>query len=69
MGQPAKRPAWPTGSASLHDLGDPWGLPVGAGLGARAGEARLREVLLAGGVSAVRRAAETPLNLVIEARP
>jgi hypothetical protein len=38
-------------------------------LGAQAGEARLREALSAGGFSRVRRAAETPFNLVLEARP
>ena len=37
-------------------------------LGTQAGEARLREVLLAGGFTQVRRAAETPFNLVLEAR-
>ncbi len=37
-------------------------------LGTQAGEAKLREVLLAGGFGSVRRAAETPFNLVIEAR-
>jgi SAM-dependent methyltransferase len=37
-------------------------------LGTQAGEARLREVLNAGGLGSVRRAAETPFNLVIEAR-
>ncbi len=42
--------------------------PVGAALGTQAGEARLREVLREGGFGSVRRAAETPLNLVIEAR-
>ena len=42
--------------------------PGRAGLGTQAGEARLREVLQAGGFDAVRRAAETPLNLVLEAR-
>ena len=42
--------------------------PGRAGLGTQAGEARLAEVLLAGGFGAVRRAAETPLNLVLEAR-
>ena len=42
--------------------------PGRAGLGTQAGEARLREVLQAGGFGAVRRAAETPLNLVLEAR-
>jgi SAM-dependent methyltransferase len=40
-----------------------------AGLGTQAGEARLRDVLLTGGFGVVRRAAETPLNLVLEARP
>jgi SAM-dependent methyltransferase len=39
-----------------------------AGLGTQAGEARLREVMLEGGFGTVRRAAETPLNLVLEAR-
>jgi SAM-dependent methyltransferase len=42
---------------------------VGKGLGAQAGEARLREVLTAGGFSQVRRATATPFNLVLEARP
>jgi len=42
---------------------------VGKGLGAQAGEARLRDVLTAGGFSRVRRAAATPFNLVLEARP
>jgi SAM-dependent methyltransferase len=39
-----------------------------AALGTQAGEARLREVMLAGGFGSVRRVAETPLNLVLEAR-
>jgi 2-polyprenyl-3-methyl-5-hydroxy-6-metoxy-1,4-benzoquinol methylase len=39
-----------------------------AALGTQAGEARLREVLLEGGFGSVRRAAETPLNLILEAR-
>ena len=42
---------------------------VGLALGAQAGEARLRDVVLRGGFSKVRRAAETPFNLVLEARP
>lgn len=42
--------------------------PVGAALGTQAGEPRLREVLLEGGFGSVRRASETPLNLVLEAR-
>jgi SAM-dependent methyltransferase len=42
---------------------------VGAALGAQAGEAKLREVITAGGFSNVRRAAETPFNMILEARP
>ena len=42
---------------------------VGLALGAQAGEARLAEVITAGGFSRVRRATETPFNLVLEARP
>jgi SAM-dependent methyltransferase len=42
--------------------------PGRAGLGTQAGEGRLRAVLQEGGFGAVRRAAETPLNLVLEAR-
>jgi 2-polyprenyl-3-methyl-5-hydroxy-6-metoxy-1,4-benzoquinol methylase len=42
---------------------------VGAALGAQAGEARLREVVTSGGFTRFRRAAETPFNLVLEARP
>jgi hypothetical protein len=41
---------------------------VGAGLGAQAGEARLREILKAGGFGTVRRAASTPVNLILEAK-
>lgn len=41
----------------------------GAALGAQAGEKRLREVLEEGGFKRVRRAAETPFNIVLEARP
>jgi SAM-dependent methyltransferase len=42
---------------------------VGTALGAQAGEAKLREVITAGGFSSVRRAAETPFNMILEARP
>ena len=42
---------------------------VGLGLGAQAGEVRLRQVVSAGGFSRFRRAAETPFNIVLEARP
>jgi SAM-dependent methyltransferase len=43
--------------------------PVGLGLGAQAGQARLTEVLAEAGFSQVRRATETPFHLVLEARP
>ena len=42
---------------------------VGAALGAQAGEAKLREIIQSGGFSQVRRAAETPFNMILEARP
>ena len=42
---------------------------VGLALGNQAGEARLREVVTAGGFTRFRRATETPFNLVFEARP
>src|SRR5271168_2655705 len=42
---------------------------VGLALGAQAGEARLTEVLEQGGFTRVRRATETPFNLILEARP
>jgi len=42
---------------------------VGLALGAQAGEARLRDVVTQGGFTRFRRAAETPFNIVLEARP
>ena len=42
---------------------------VGLALGAQAGEARIRQVVEAGGFTRFRRAAETPFNIVFEARP
>lgn len=42
---------------------------VGLGLGAQAGEKRLREVVTQGGFSHFRRASETPFNIILEARP
>ena len=42
---------------------------VGLALGAQAGEAKIREVVTAGGFTRFRRAAETPFNIVYEARP
>ena len=44
------------------------GQEVGAALGAQAGQAKLTQVLKAGGFSKVRRSAETPFNMVLEAR-
>jgi len=41
---------------------------VGLGLGAQAGQARLTEVLNEAGFTQVRRATETPFNIVLEAR-
>ena len=40
-----------------------------AGLGAQAGEARLREVAMKAGFKGFRRATETPFNLIFEGRP
>lgn len=42
---------------------------VGLALGAQAGEKRLTEVLREAGFTRIRRAAETPTNMVLEARP
>jgi hypothetical protein len=42
---------------------------VGLGLGAQAGEKRLCEVVTSGGFTRFRRAAETPFNLILEAKP
>jgi hypothetical protein len=41
---------------------------VGLALGAQAGEARLTKVLEEGGFSSVRRATETPFNIILEAK-
>ena len=43
--------------------------PGGSALGAQAGEAAIREVVTAAGFTRFRRAAETPFNLIYEARP
>ncbi len=42
---------------------------VGLALGAQAGEARIRDVVQTGGFGSFRRVAETPFNLVFQARP
>lgn len=41
---------------------------TGLALGAQAGEARIAAVVRSGGFNHVRRVAETPLNMVLEAR-
>jgi SAM-dependent methyltransferase len=43
--------------------------PVGAALGAQAGFARLSSVIRDGGFAEVRKATETPFNMILEARP
>jgi 2-polyprenyl-3-methyl-5-hydroxy-6-metoxy-1,4-benzoquinol methylase len=42
---------------------------VGLALGAQAGEARIREIVTGAGFSSFRRVAETPFNMVFEAKP
>jgi hypothetical protein len=42
---------------------------AGMALGAQAGQAQLTEVIKAGGFRQFRRAAATPVNMVLEARP
>jgi SAM-dependent methyltransferase len=51
---------------SQHGAGDQDG---GAMLGAQAGEAAIRSVVLGAGFSSFRRAGQTPFNLVYEAKP
>jgi 2-polyprenyl-3-methyl-5-hydroxy-6-metoxy-1,4-benzoquinol methylase len=41
---------------------------VGAGLGAQAGEKKLSEVITSGGFKSVKRATETPFNMILEAK-
>ncbi len=41
---------------------------VGAALGAQAGEKRLTAIIASGGFASVRKAAQTPINMVLEAR-
>ncbi|MBV9252126.1 MAG: SAM-dependent methyltransferase, partial [Acetobacteraceae bacterium] len=43
--------------------------PVGAALGAQAGSSKLSAVIAEGGFRTVRKATETPFNVVLEARP
>jgi hypothetical protein len=41
---------------------------VGLGLGGQAGDSRLSKIMKSAGFTRVRRAAETPFNIVLEAR-
>ena len=41
----------------------------GMALGAQAGEARMRAVVMGAGFTRFRRASHTPVNLILEARP
>ena len=43
--------------------------PVGLALGAQAGFAKLSTVIRDGGFANVRKATETPFNMILEARP
>lgn len=43
--------------------------PVGLALGAQAGEARIREIIQSAGFTRFARVAETPFNMVFEAKP
>jgi hypothetical protein len=57
------------GTALSQEVGTALSQEVGAALGAQAGEAKLREVITSGGFRIVRRAAEPPLTMILEARP
>jgi hypothetical protein len=52
-----------------HQLRRALSQPNAFALGALAGGARIREVVTSAGCSRFRRAAQTPFNLVFEARP
>jgi hypothetical protein len=43
--------------------------PVGAAFGAQAGLAKLSEAITKAGFGSVRKATETPFNMILEARP
>jgi hypothetical protein len=43
--------------------------PVGTALGAQAGYGKLSKVITEGGFGHVRKATETPFNMILEARP
>ncbi|HEY7138856.1 MAG TPA: class I SAM-dependent methyltransferase [Methylomirabilota bacterium] len=56
------------GASTLLCIPASLGQDVGLALGAQAGEARLRQVLTDAGFRRIRRVAETPANMVLEAR-
>src|SRR5439155_12585529 len=56
------------GFSTLLSTPSPLSQDVGAALGAQAGEGRLRELVTGAGFSTLRRVAETPFNLVLEAK-
>jgi hypothetical protein len=60
--------AFRTGDGISYDL-RALSQPNAFALGALAGGARIREVVTSAGCSRFRRAAQTPFNLVFEARP
>lgn len=64
-------PAAPLGYAASTFMCVPNSLsqPVGLALGGQAGERALRDVLDAAGFGSVRRVADSPFNMVLEARP
>jgi 2-polyprenyl-3-methyl-5-hydroxy-6-metoxy-1,4-benzoquinol methylase len=57
------------GASSAVCLPNSLSQEVGLGLGAQAGEAKLHSVFEEAGFTRFRRAAETPINLILEARP
>ena len=57
------------GASSAICLPNSLSQEVALGLGAQAGESRLRSVFEEAGFTRFRRAAETPINLILEARP
>jgi cyclopropane fatty-acyl-phospholipid synthase-like methyltransferase len=57
------------GASSAVCLPNSLSQEVALGLGAQAGESRLRSVFEEAGFTRFRRAAETPVNLILEARP
>jgi hypothetical protein len=67
--QPTALPVSADTPRSLQtDLAVPYRKDTGGALGAQAGEARLREIVTSAGSAILRRVAETPFTIVLEAR-